>query len=92
MLYTGAEDPVRRAMRQAEAELNRQHAEAARLARSRITVDRAWLLEVLRDLILFMESHRKVAERRGDHARGERYGGRRGSAPLYDALAKDESP
>ena len=45
-------------------------AEAERLARSRVTVDRAWLLGVLRDLIFSMESHRKLAERYGDHARG----------------------
>lgn len=77
----------------AQARLDAEKAAAEALARSRVTVDRAWLLEVLRDLICSMESHRKLADRRGDHARGRalwRKAWERRDA--YDALAKDDLP
>lgn len=74
----------------AAARLDAEGAEAERIKRVTVTVGRQWLLEVLRDLILSMESHRKAADRRGDHARGRalwrKAWERRES---YDALAKE---
>ena len=93
VVFVGEEDPVRRAMRQAEAELDRQREEAEAQARATVRVDREWLLEILRDLILSMESHRKAADRRGDHGLARAlWRGAWERRHSYDALAKDESP
>lgn len=73
--------------------LDAEKAEAERIKRATVSVDRQWLLEVLQDLILSMELHRKAAEGRGDHARGRalwrKAWERRKS---YDTLAEDDPP
>jgi hypothetical protein len=70
-----------------------EKAEADARARATVTVDRQWLLDVLRDLIFSMESHRKLADRRGDYARGRellRKGWERRES--YDSIAKEPPP
>ena len=96
MFPAGAEivafQPVEAALiADAERRLDAERAQAEAQARATVRVARAWLLDVLRDLILSVESHRKVAERRGDHARARallREAWERRAA--YDALAKDD--
>ena len=49
--------------------LDEARAEAKRIARSRITVDREWFLQQCRELIFSMEVRWKLADRRGDYNR-----------------------
>lgn len=63
VVYVGEEDPIAAAVRQAEAELDRQRWEEAAAARATIRVDRAWLLSVLRDLISRIEHDEELGPR-----------------------------
>ena len=67
VVFVGEEDPVRRAMRQAGAELDRQRAEEERAARAVIRVDKQWLLSVMRDLISRIERDHALAIDAGDY-------------------------
>ena len=59
---------VREAARKLDAERLLDE-ERARQARERVTVDRAWLLSVLRDLIARIEHDHALAVRAGDYDR-----------------------
>ena len=60
VVYVGEEDPIAAAVRQAEAELDRQRGEAAAAARRTVQVNRKWLLGVLRDLIARIEADERL--------------------------------
>jgi hypothetical protein len=60
----------------AAARLDAEKAEAERLARQTIVVNREWFLAAMRELILHMESRWALADRRRDYDRRAHVGGK----------------
>lgn len=76
VVFVGEEDPVRRAMRQAEAELDRQREERERAAAQTIVVNREFFNQVVHELDRALEAERRSHAGRRNYDRARNVAGK----------------